>query len=320
MSRKTLVNDHSSTQLNNYTNTTFLLSVAVIVLCATTAVSQSAMDKCRPASVIPLAGEPPAKIVIDPPLAEPLASRGVVVIQYCSQNLHIVPVFGPNALAVSPRVGHLHVTVDDAPWRWADASGNPIILMGLPPGPHKVLIELEDANHHTLDQGIVKFVIPEKVAAEKASTSGQADGEAAPIFVKTIPSGYRDWRLISVAREEGNLNDIRAILGNDVAIKAYREAKLPFPEGTIIARPAWSHDASEENNKTFGRPQSFVAGAPKNGIQFMVKNSKTYAATGGWGYAHFDDGKPADESVLKTCFACHQAVKERDFVFTRYAP
>jgi hypothetical protein len=132
------------------------------------AMAQNATDKCRLASVIPLSREePPAKIVIDPPLAEPLASRGVVVIQYCSENLHIVPVFGPNALAVSPRVGHLHVTVDNAPWRWADASGNPIILMGLPAGPHKVLIELEDANHHTLDKGIVTFVIPEKFAAEK---------------------------------------------------------------------------------------------------------------------------------------------------------
>ena len=146
---------------------TSLLSVAVIVLCAMTAVAQSATNKCRPASVIPLASEPPAKIIIDPPLAEPLASRGVVVIQYCAENLHLVPVFGPNALAVSPRVGHLHVTVDDASWRWADASGNPIILMGLSPGPHKVLIELEDANHNTLDKGIVTFVIPKKFAAKK---------------------------------------------------------------------------------------------------------------------------------------------------------
>ena len=146
---------------------TSLLSVAAIVLCATTAMAQNATDICRPAPVIPLASEPPAKIVIDPPLAEPLASRGVVIIQYCAQNLHLVPVFGPNALAVSPRVGHLHVRVDDASWVWADASGNPIILMGLPPGPHKVLIELEDANHHTLDKGTVTFVIPEKTAAEK---------------------------------------------------------------------------------------------------------------------------------------------------------
>ena len=150
-----------------YTSTS-LLSVAAIVLCATTAVAQSARDNCRPAPVIPLASsEPPAKIVIDPPLAEPLASRGVVVIQYCTENLHIVSVFGPNALAVSPRVGHVHVRVDEASWVWADASGNPIILMGLLPGPHKVLIELEDANHHTLDKGIVTFVIPEKIASEK---------------------------------------------------------------------------------------------------------------------------------------------------------
>jgi hypothetical protein len=148
---------------------TSLLSVAAIVLCAMAAMAQNATDICRPASVIPLASgsEPPAKIVIDPPLAGPLASRGVVVIQYCAQNLHLVPVFGPNALPVSPRVGHIHVRLDDASWVWADASGNPIILMGLPPGPHKVLIELEDANHHTLDQGIVTFVIPEKSAAGK---------------------------------------------------------------------------------------------------------------------------------------------------------
>jgi len=153
-----------------------------------------------------------------------------------------------------------------------------------------------------------------------AFASRQADQETTPLFVKTIPTGYRDWRLISVAREEGNLNDIRAILGNDIAIKAYREATFPFPDGAIIARLAWSHDVSEENNKTFGRAQSFVAGAPKNGVQFMVKDSKKYASTGGWGYGHFDDGKSAGEAVLNTCFPCHQAVKGRDFVFTRYAP
>jgi len=151
-----------------------LLSVAVMVLCAMTVAAQSAMEKCRPASVIPLASEPPAKIVIDPPLAGPLAARGVVVIQYCAQNLRLVPVFGPDALAVSPRVGHIHVRVDDASWVWADASGNPIILMGLSPGPHKVLIELEDANHHALDKGTVKFVVPEKTAAEEHHGRGPA--------------------------------------------------------------------------------------------------------------------------------------------------
>jgi hypothetical protein len=143
-----------------------LLTVVAVVLSTMTAAAQSATDKCRPASVIPLANEPPAKLVIDPPLAAPLAARGVVVIQYCAENLHLVPVFGPEALAASPRVGHLHVTVDDASWRWADASGNPIILMGLPAGPHKVLIELEDANHQTLDKDTVTFVIPKKLAAK----------------------------------------------------------------------------------------------------------------------------------------------------------
>jgi hypothetical protein len=158
------------------------------------------------------------------------------------------------------------------------------------------------------------------VVAFTAPAFQHAGQEAAPVFVKKIPPGYRDWRLVSVAREEGSLNDIRAILGNDMAIKAYREGKLPFPEGTIIARIAWSYDASEENNKAFGQPQSFVAGSPKNGVQFMVKDSKKYASTGGWGFAHFDDGKPADEVVLKACFPCHEAIQVRDFVFTRYAP
>ena len=151
------------------------------------------------------------------------------------------------------------------------------------------------------------------------AVESRADRQAGQVFVKTIPAGYRDWRLISVAREEGPLDDIRAVLGNDAAIAAYRAGKLPFPDGTIIARLAWSLDASEENNRTFGRPQSFVAGSPKNGVQFMVKDSKKYASTGGWGYAQFDDGTPADDKVLETCHPCHQAIEARDFVFTRYA-
>jgi hypothetical protein len=158
------------------------------------------------------------------------------------------------------------------------------------------------------------------VVANIAPASGQADGEAAPIFGVKIPPGYRDWRLISVAHEEGNLNDLRAILGNDVAIKASREGKLPYPDGTIIARLAWSYDPLEESSKAFGRPQSFVAGPPKNGVQFMVKDSRKYAATGGWGFAQFDDGKPASEAVHNTCFSCHAIVKARDFIFNRYAP
>ena len=156
----------------NFRNTslqgTSLLWVAAMVLWAMTAGAQVATDKCGPAPVIPLTGpEPAAKIVIDPPLAEPLASRGVAIIQYCTQNLHVVPVFGENAVAASPRVGHIHVALDDASWVWADASGTPIILQGLRPGPHKVRIVLVDANHHPLDQGLITFVVPKKLAAEQ---------------------------------------------------------------------------------------------------------------------------------------------------------
>jgi len=146
--------------------------------------------------------------------------------------------------------------------------------------------------------------------------------EAAPIFVTKIPAGYRDWKVVSVAHEEGDLNDIRAILGNDIAVKAYREGKLPFPEGAIVGRIAWAYVSSEENNKAFGRPQSFVPGAPTEAyLQFMVKDSKKYAATGGWGYSWFgQDGKPRPDSDMNQCFPCHQQIKDRDFVFTRYAP
>jgi len=153
-------------------------------------------------------------------------------------------------------------------------------------------------------------------------TSKQTSSEAATaISGGKLPPGYRDWRLISVAREVGSLDDIRAVLGNDVAIQAYREGTRPFPEGTIIARIAWAYLPSEENNRIFGKAQSFVAGPPKNGVQFMVKDSKKYASTGGWGYSQFDDGKPlTDPAALQSCYDCHRAFKDRDFVFTHYAP
>lgn len=135
------------------------LVAMAFALCASGAFAQTAREVRGPAGVVPLASEPPAKIIIDPPVADSLA-HGRVVIQYRAENLRVVQVFGPAALAVSPRIGHIHVTVDDAPWRWADASGEPLIINGLPAGPHKILIELVNANHQTLDQGVVTFVIP----------------------------------------------------------------------------------------------------------------------------------------------------------------
>lgn len=156
-----------------------------------------------------------------------------------------------------------------------------------------------------------------------ASAARHSDQEGTPIFVNKIPPGYRDWKVVSVAHEAGNLNDIRAVLGNDIAIKAYREGKLPFPEGAIVGRIAWNYVSSAENNRALGREQSFVAGSPTTDayLQFMVKDSKKYAATGGWGYSSFDkDGKPSSDAAMKTCFPCHQAIKDRDFIFTGYTP
>jgi Cytochrome P460 len=150
------------------------------------------------------------------------------------------------------------------------------------------------------------------------SSAADNDNEGALIFGGKMPAGYRDWKLISVAHEEGNLNDLRAILGNEIAVKAYRDGTLPFPDGAIIARLAWAYVPSEENNKAFGRSQSFVAGPPTN-VQFMIKDSQKYASTGGWGFAQFNDGKPAHMDA-QACYSCHVPVKNRDFLFTHYSP
>lgn len=149
--------------------------------------------------------------------------------------------------------------------------------------------------------------------------SGQAGKQSAPVFVTQMPHGYRDWPVISVGHEAGDINSLGAKLGNDVAMKAFRQEKLPFPDGTIIAALHWTYSPSEENNKVFGRAQSFVAG-PGTNVQFMIKDSKKYAATGGWGFGHFNrDGTLGNEALMKTCFPCH-AKATRDLVFTTYAP
>jgi hypothetical protein len=157
------------------------------------------------------------------------------------------------------------------------------------------------------------------VIAFTTATAGHASDEAAPIYGVTIPAGYRHWELVSVAHEAADFDDLRAMLGNAVAMKAFRSGTLPFPDGAIIARLAWKYVPSAENNKVFGRDQSFIAGAATN-VQFMVKDSKKYAASGGWGYAEFINGKPAAEAVHKTCFPCHEPAKDKDYVFTHYAP
>ena len=126
--------------------------VAIPVLWASNAIAQTS--------------EPAAKLVVDQPLAEPL-SRGVAFINYRTENLQVVPVFGAQAVSVSPRIGHLHVAVDGAQWVWADTSGGPVIVAGLPAGPHKVEITPVNANHQTVGRSVVvEFVVPERKAAQ----------------------------------------------------------------------------------------------------------------------------------------------------------
>jgi len=160
----------------------FVAPVLIVCLIATSSAAQTAREVRGAAAVEPLQHELPAKIIVDPPLAEPL-SRGRVVIQYRTENLHIVPVFGAAALTVSPRVGHVHVTVDDASWVWADASGEPVVLNGLPPGAHTVRLELETANHQPLDRGVVRFAVPTAPGGVSAAVRTASNEPPAKIIV-----------------------------------------------------------------------------------------------------------------------------------------
>ena len=157
-----------------------------------------------------------------------------------------------------------------------------------------------------------------------SSVSGHTDVAASPIYGVTIPPGYRDWKMIAVAQlKTDKVDQLRAQLGNEIAVKAYTEGTRPFPDGAIIVALHWNRVSSEDNNRVlasaFPGAQSFVVGSRVN-MQVMVKDSKKYAATGGWGFGDFKDGKPGDEALHKTCFPCHETAKDCDFVFTHYAP
>jgi hypothetical protein len=125
----------------------------------TSASPQSAREIRGPSPLLAIENEASPKLIVDLPLPEPL-SQGRVFIQYRTENLRVLPVFGRGALDVSPRIGHIHITVDEAPWHFVDASGETIILVGLEPGPHKVLIELADPTHHVITSQTVTFIVP----------------------------------------------------------------------------------------------------------------------------------------------------------------
>lgn len=120
----------------------------------------SAKDIVGPSPLMAIKNEAPAKLIVDPPLPEPL-TQGRVFIQYRTENLRMLPVFGKSALDISPRIGHIHITVDDAPWHFVDTSGETLILVGLEPGLHKVLIELADPTHQVITSETVTFTVPD---------------------------------------------------------------------------------------------------------------------------------------------------------------
>lgn len=137
---------------------------------------------------------------------------------------------------------------------------------------------------------------------------------ASPIYGVTIPDGYRQWELIAPALEAAPLSEIRAVLGNRIAVDAYTKGSLPFPDGTILVKLAWKQKQSPEFEPA-------IVPGDSTTVQIMVKDSKKYADTGGWGFGRFINGEPVDEAQHRTCFACHQArVKNRDYVFTKFAP
>ena len=173
-----------------------------------------------------------------------------------------------------------------------------------------------------LNSDTADVIVP---AIDRTNTdSNETEGSA--LFITEIPEGYRDWKLIAVSRlTSAKGSQLRAELGNDIAIRAYREGTLPFPDGAIVAAIHWNEASSEENNKVLAKGfpgadiQSFVPGSTVN-MQVMVKDSNKYAATGGWGFGDFANAKPRSATLMKTCFGCHVPAKEHDFVFTRYSP
>jgi hypothetical protein len=170
---------------------------------------------------------------------------------------------------------------------------------------------------------VTKSAAQSSKEAQPQAKGAVDSSNASPIYGVTIPPGYRNWKLISVNHlVTDKVNQLRAQLANDIAYNAFQQGTVPFPDGSIIAALHWNHVPSEDNDKVlvaaFPGAQSFVAGPPVN-VQFMVKDSKKYAATGGWGFGDFKNGKPGDHALHEACFPCHEPAKDRDFVFAHYA-
>ena len=152
------------------------------------------------------------------------------------------------------------------------------------------------------------------IAVSHSAAEEAPPENASPIYGVTIPEGYRDWKFIAPAQEAPPLDELRAVLGNDIAVDAYKKGILPFPDGSILVKLAYKRKQSTEFTP------ATVPGAPTT-VQVMVKDSKKYPDSHGWGFGRFVDGKPVDIAQHQTCLSCHVGnVKDHDYVFTRYAP
>jgi hypothetical protein len=147
-------------------------------------------------------------------------------------------------------------------------------------------------------------------------TAAEADTKArpvSPLYGVAIPDGYRAWQFVAPAAEAEPLNELRVVVGNEIATEAYRTGTLPFPDGAVLVKLAWQQHRSPDF-------ESATVPGRATTVQVMVKDSKKYPRSGGWGFGRFIDGKPVDEDQHRTCFACHEArVKAHDYVFTRFA-
>lgn len=151
------------------------------------------------------------------------------------------------------------------------------------------------------------------MAAAHVASAEPRPENASPIYGVTLPEGYRDWKFIAPAQEAPPLDELRAVLANDVAVQAYKEGVLPFPDGSVLVKLAYKRQQSTEF------PPATVPGAPTT-VQVMVKDSKKFPDSHGWGFGRFVNGKPVDVAQHETCLACHVGnVKDHDYVFTRYA-
>lgn len=143
----------------------WLTGISTLLLVGAAVSGQSPRGLRSPSPLIAIEHEPPPRLIVDAPIAEALA-EGRVFIQYRVENMRILPVFGTGALAVSPRVGHVHITVDDTGWHFVDASGETVILVGLSPGSHNVRFELADPTHKVVGAETISFVVPSPPSAD----------------------------------------------------------------------------------------------------------------------------------------------------------